>query len=134
MAELMRRSRWEGWVRLAIILLILNGLFNLLQGFFALIGSNTYSAVVDGSLVPLDLTLWGWWNIIVGIVLIAAGIALTGGSLWARVITVIAASLSAITQLLLMPTQPWSALIVFVVDVLIIYAVAAHGRVKSDDR
>ncbi|TFV99057.1 hypothetical protein E4M00_06065 [Leifsonia flava] len=134
MAELMRRSRWEGWVRLAIILLILNGLFNLLQGFFALIGSNTYSAVVDGSLVPLDLTLWGWWNIIVGIVLIAAGIALTGGSLWARVITVIAASLSAITQLLLMPTQPWSALIVFVVDVLIIYAVAAHGRVKSDHR
>ncbi|MET1017805.1 MAG: hypothetical protein ABWX76_13360 [Leifsonia flava] len=134
MAELIRRSRWEGWVRLAIILLILNGLFNLLQGFFALIGSNTYSAVVDGSLVPLDLTLWGWWNIIVGIVLIAAGIALTGGSLWARVITVIAASLSAITQLLLMPTQPWSALIVFVVDVLIIYAVAAHGRVKSDDR
>ncbi|WP_240036885.1 DUF7144 family membrane protein [Leifsonia flava] len=130
----MRRSRWEGWVRLAIILLILNGLFNLLQGFFALIGSNTYSAVVDGSLVPLDLTLWGWWNIIVGIVLIAAGIALTGGSLWARVITVIAASLSAITQLLLMPTQPWSALIVFVVDVLIIYAVAAHGRVKSDHR
>ena len=134
MPEVKRGSRWEGWVRFAIVVLILNGLFNLLQGFFALIGSNTYSAVVDGSLVPLDLTVWGWWNIVVGFVLIVAGIALTGGSLWARVVAVIAASLSAITHLFLIPTQPWSAVIVVVVDVLIIYAVAAHGRVKSEAR
>ena len=107
MPEVKQGSRWEGWVRFAIVVLILNGLFNLLQGFFALIGSNTYSAVVDGSLVHLDLTVWGWWNIVVGFVLIVAGIALTGGSLWARVVAVIAASLSAITHLLLIPTQPW---------------------------
>ena len=43
------KSRWEWWVRFAVVLLILNGLFDVLQAFFALIGSNSYSAVVEGS-------------------------------------------------------------------------------------
>ena len=60
--------------------------------------------------------------------LIVAGVALTGGAFWARIVAVIAASSSAIGQLILFPAQPWWSLIAIAVAVFIIYAVAVHGR------
>ena len=42
-------------------------------------------------------------------------------------IAVILAILSAIVQMLLIPVQPWWAFIVIAIDVLVIYALIAHG-------
>jgi hypothetical protein len=121
-------SGWVGWVGFAAIILILNGVFSLVQGFVALIGSNYYYVVTDGSLFLFDLTGWGWWNLIIGVVLVLTGLALFTGATWARIVAIIAASLSAIGQLFLVPAQPWWALIVIGIDILVIYAIAAHGR------
>lgn len=128
MTEVGRVSGWVGWVGFAAIILILNGVFSVVQGLVALIGSNTYYVVTDGSLFLLDLTGWGWWNLIIGAALVLTGLALITGATWARVVAVIVAGLSAIGQLLLVPAQPWWALIVIAIDVLVIYAVTAHGR------
>ena len=128
MTEVRRVSGWVGWVGFAAIILILNGVFSVVQGLVALIGSNTYYVVTDGSLFLLDLTGWGWWNLIIGAALVLTGLALITGATWARVVAIIVAGLSAIGQLLLVPAQPWWALIVIAIDVLVIYAVTAHGR------
>lgn len=128
MTEVRRVSGWVGWVGFAAIILILNGVFSVVQGLVALIGSNSYYVVTDGSLFLLDLTGWGWWNLIIGAALVLTGLALITGATWARVVAVIVAGLSAIGQLLLVPAQPWWALIVIAIDVLVIYAVTAHGR------
>lgn len=128
MSEVRKVSGWVGWVGFAAIMLILNGAFSLVQGLIAVIGSNYYYVVTNGSLFLFDLTGWGWWNIIIGAVLVLTGVALFTGATWARVVAVIAASLSAIGQLFLVPAQPWFALIVIALDVLVIYAVTAHGR------
>jgi hypothetical protein len=119
---------WVGWVGFAAIMLILNGVFSLIQGLIAVIGSNYYYVATNGSLFLFDLTGWGWWNLIVGVALILTGLALFTGATWARIVAVIAAGLSAIGQLLLVPAQPWWALIVIALDVLVIYAITAHGR------
>ncbi|MDF2574080.1 MAG: hypothetical protein K0S05_992, partial [Agromyces sp.] len=128
MTDVRRVSGWVGWVGFAAIILILNGVFSVVQGLVALIGSNTYYVVTDGSLFLLDLTGWGWWNLIIGAALVLTGLALITGATWARVVAIIVAGLSAIGQLLLVPAQPWWALIVIAIDVLVIYAVTAHGR------
>ena len=128
MTEVRRVSGWVGWVGFAAIILILNGVFSVVQGLVALIGSNTYYVVTDGSLFLLDLTGWGWWNLIIGAALVLTGLALITGATWARVVAIIVAGLSAIGQLLLVPAQPWWALIVIAIDVLVIYAVTTHGR------
>ena len=128
MTDVKRVSGWVGWVGFAAIILILNGVFSVVQGLVALIGSNTYYVVTDGSLFLLDLTGWGWWNLIIGAALVLTGLALITGATWARVVAIIVAGLSAIGQLLLVPAQPWWALIVIAIDVLVIYAVTAHGR------
>ncbi|KQQ94210.1 hypothetical protein ASF62_08715 [Leifsonia sp. Leaf325] len=133
MAETSKVTGWVGWVGFAGIILILSGVFSLIQGFVALIGSNYYYAVENGTLFLFDLTGWGWWNLIIGAVLVLTGIALFTGATWARVLAIIAASLSAIGQLLLVPAQPWWALIVIAIDILIIYAITAHGREVVDN-
>lgn len=119
---------WVGWIGFAGIILILNGVFSAVQGFMALLGSNTYYLVSSGTLFLFDVTGWGWWNIIIGALLVLTGVALFGGATWARIIAVILASLSAVGQMLLLPAQPWWAFIVIAIDVLVIYAVTAHGR------
>jgi hypothetical protein len=128
MTDVRNVSGWVGWVGFAAIMLILNGVFSLIQGLIAVIGSNYYYVATNGSLFLFDLTGWGWWNLIVGVALILTGLALFTGATWARIVAVIAAGLSAIGQLLLVPAQPWWALIVIALDVLVIYAITAHGR------
>ena len=128
MSDVRKVSGWVGWVGFAAFILILNGVFSVIQGLVALIGSNYYYAVANGNLFLFDLTGWGWWNLIIGAVLVVTGLALFTGATWARIVAVIAAGLSAIGQLFLVPAQPWWALIVIAIDVLVIYAVTAHGR------
>jgi len=127
---------WVGWIGFAGIVLILNGAFSALQGAVALIGSNVYYVAVPGSLLLFDVTGWGWWNIVIGLLLVIVGISLLTGAGWARVVAIILASLSALGQLLLLPAQPWWAVIVIAIDVLVIYALTAHGReiaIPSDE-
>lgn len=119
---------WVGWIGFAGIILILNGVFSAVQGFMALLGSNTYYVVSEGTLFLFDVTGWGWWNIIIGALLVLTGVALFSGATWARIIAVILACLSAVGQMLLLPAQPWWAFIVIAIDILVIYAVTAHGR------
>jgi len=71
-----------------VIILLLSGVFSLIQGFVALVGSNYYYAVENGTLFLFDLTGWGWWNLIIGALLVLTGIFLFTGATWARVVAV----------------------------------------------
>jgi hypothetical protein len=110
------------------VILIISGIFSGIQGLVALIGPNTYYVVSGGDLFLFDVAGWGWWNLILGVALLLTGLALFTGALWARVVAVVIAVLSAVVQLLLVPAQPWWSFIVIAMDVLIIYAVVAHGE------
>lgn len=120
-------SGWTGWVRFAGVILLVNGIFSGIQGLVALIGPNTYYAVSQGSLFVFDATGWGWWNLIIGVLLIVTAFALFAAATWARVAAVVLSIFSAVVQLLLVPAQPWWSFIVIAIDVLIIYALIAHG-------
>ena len=119
---------WVGWIGFAAVMLILNGAFSALQGVVALLGSNGYYVLTSGSLFLFDLTGWGWWNVLIGLLLLFTGIALFSGATWARVIAIIVAGLGALGQLFLVPAQPWWSVIVIGIDILVIYAITAHGR------
>ena len=121
-------SGWTDWIRFAGVILLVNGIFSVVQALVALIGSNTYYAVVEGDLFLFDTTGWGWWNLFIGAFLILTAFGLFAQAVWARVVGVILAVLSGVVQLLLVPVQPWWSLIVIAIDVLIIYAIIAHGN------
>ncbi|HUG51575.1 MAG TPA: hypothetical protein VLZ78_11320 [Terrimesophilobacter sp.] len=124
---------WAGWARFAAVILIVSGIFSAVQGLVALIGPNSYYVVANGDLFLFDVAGWGWWNLIIGVALLLTGLALFTGAMWARVVAVVLAVLSAVVQLLLVPAQPWWSFIVIAMDVLIIYAVIAHGNELSTE-
>ncbi|HEX5857867.1 MAG TPA: hypothetical protein VFY91_07155 [Microbacterium sp.] len=134
MSTVRTTTKWVGWVVFAGVILLVSGLFSVIQGIVALVGPDAYFAVTDGSLFLFDAQGWGWWNIIVGVLLLLTGAALFAGQTWARVVAVILVVLSAVGQLLLIPAQPWWSLIIIAVDVLVIYALTVHGAELRDDR
>ncbi|MDF2710513.1 MAG: hypothetical protein K0R62_6165 [Nonomuraea muscovyensis] len=118
---------WVGWVWFAGIMLILSGLFNAISGLYGIFYRAVYVQTA-GSLLVFDVTGWGWIHLLLGLVLIATGIAVSIGQTWARVVAVVLVMLNALTQLIWISVNPWWSLAVIAVDVLVLYALIVHGR------
>jgi hypothetical protein len=125
---------WYGWVQFAGVILLVNGIFSVVQGLAAIIGPDTYYAVVKGDLLLLNVMGWGWINLILGALLIATAFGLFAEAAWARTTAIVLAVISSVIQMLLIPAQPWWALIVIAIDITIIYALVARGDEIRDRR
>lgn len=122
---------WVGWIFFAGFMMILTGSFKAIWGVVALFNSD-WLVAHNGELLYLDLTSWGWWQLILGLVMLFAGFAVMQGATWARVVGVIAATVSAITQLVIADQHPLWSIMIVVVDVLVIYALTVHGDELED--
>lgn len=123
-----RVSGWAGWVWFAGILLVIEGAFDILFGFIALLAPDgAYFRGSNGALVAYDVQAWGWWSLVLGVIVLLTGVFLFRGALWARLLAVIIAGVNAVTSLLTFPTQPIWALVLVTMNLLIIYAVTVHG-------
>lgn len=126
--EQQRVTGWAGWGLFAAILLMVGAAIEILFGLLAIIlPASAYFTTREGTTV-FFVSLWGWWHLLIGLVLLSAGIALAGGRPWARVFAVVVVAVNAVGQLLSLPAQPWWSAIVFSVDVVILYAITVHGR------
>lgn len=120
---------WVGWAYFASILLFIGAAIDIFYGFMAILGPNTaYFAVAGEGVASFNVAAWGWWSLIVGVLLLLAGVFLLRGAMWARVFAVVIAALNAISQLMSLPAQPWWSIVMVAVDLLVIYAVTVHGR------
>ena len=109
--------------------MILSGIFQAIAGLVGIF-RQTFYVVNNGSsqlLVVNNVRTWGWINLIVGVVVILAGISLFSGTTWSRVLAVILASGAAIVNLVNMPLYPLWSIVCLTLSVLVIYAVIAHG-------
>lgn len=107
----------------AAALLFVAGIVGIFAGISAIAGDDIYVATPD-YIYEFNLTTWGWIHLIVGIIAIIVAGGLGVGSGWARVSAIIIASLSIITQFLWLPYNPWWAILIIVLDLIVIWAVA----------
>lgn len=113
------------------VMLIVIGIIQVLEGLAAVLNDKFYVATPN-YVFEFDVTAWGWVQMLVGIVLGAAGYGIIAGQLWGRVIGIIVAVLSAVANFLYIPHYPvWSILIVML-DVAVIWALCAHSRFADD--
>jgi len=119
-----------GAILFAGIMMIVVGIWEALEGLIAIFEDEFYVAT-RRYLFQFDVTTWGWIHVILGLVLASAGYGLLTGRTWARVVAITLAALSAIANFLWLPHYPLWALLIISVDVLVIWAVAAHGREVS---
>ena len=126
-ADAPRQTMWVGWVWFGGMMLVLSGVFNIIDGLVALFRQDYYTIGPRGLLL-FNLSGWGWVHLILGVILIVAGFGLFGGATWARAVAVVLASINAVAQLAFLPASPVWSTIVIAVDVLVIWAVTVHGR------
>ncbi len=127
MAKKSKVTGWVGWVFFAGFIMILLGIFQGIYGLIALFNSNWFVVSSQG-LLFLDLTMWGWVHLILGIVVFLAGFAVLYGQMWGRVIGIVIAVLSALAVLFSVNIHPIWSVIILVIDVLVIYALTVHGN------
>lgn len=119
---------WVGWVFFAGIIMFIVGSINIIEGIVALVNDDYYLVSSNGLVVNVDYTAWGWALLAFGLLLVFAGYGVVVSQTWARVTGIILAVINAVVNLLFLPAYPVWAIIVITLDVLVIYALAAHGR------
>jgi len=111
----------------AAVVMIMVGVFQAIQGVVALF-NDTFYVAGQKWVFSFDITTWGWIHLLAGILLVAAGFFLLQGAVWARVIGVGVAIISAVLNFMWLPYYPvWSVLII-ALDVFVIWALTVHGR------
>lgn len=78
-----------------------------------------------------NVTGWGWFHLISGLVVLAAAFNLFSGRTWARVVGIVVAMLSMLENFFFTPYYPvWSAIMIGL-DVLIIWSLATYGHAQA---
>lgn len=119
---------WGGMVIFGATMLIMLGTFQAIAGLVAIFDSGYYLVGKGGLVVEIDYTAWGWLHLIVGVLAFAAGFGLFAGATWARLVGIAIALVSAVANFAFIPAYPIWSIAIITVDVLVIYAIAAHGR------
>jgi uncharacterized membrane protein len=122
-----RRTGWTGWIRFAGVMMIIGGALNLFYGIIAAV-NDEWVVFTNRANVYLDVSEWGWVHIVLGVVVLLSGIGVFSGNFLARTVGVIVASISLLVNFFFIPVYPLWALIVITIDVLVIWALTAHGR------
>jgi hypothetical protein len=116
-----------GFTAFAAFLMILVGIFHIIWGIAA-IAEDEFFVVSPNYVFNLDVTGWGWVQLLAGIIVLLAGVSLFKGAVWARTVAVIIVGVSAIGNFMTVPYYPLWSLAVLLIDIVIIWALTTHGR------
>jgi hypothetical protein len=119
-------ERGSGWVAFAGVLLLIIGTMNVIEGIAAI--GDAHFFVHNANYVVGSLNTWGWVVLCIGIVQLAVGVGIFAGNQFARWTGVVAVSINAIVQLLIMPAYPFWSLTFLAIDVLALYGLIAYGN------
>jgi len=109
----------------AAALLLTAGLFQIVQGFVAIL-DDEFFVHTSKYTFEFDTTAWGWIHLIIGIVLVLTGFFLFTGAAWARIVGIAVAVLSMLANFLWLPYYPFWAIVVIALDVAVIWALSTY--------
>jgi hypothetical protein len=124
-------SRSLGMVIFAAVLLLVVGLFNVIDGLAAI--ANSHLFVANAHYVIGDLRAWGWVALILGLLQLLAGVGVMVGNQAARWFGVGVIGLNLIGQLFFVPAYPFWSLAIIALDVIAMYALCVHGSRSNMD-
>jgi hypothetical protein len=124
----MKRS---GWLTFSAVVLIIAGIMRVIDAIWAFGYKGAIPDGLRGAVLGHSLTTYGWIWLIIGIILIAAGVLVLGPSGRAsaevsRWVGIVAASLAAISAIFVMPYYPVWSLIYIAIAIMVIYGLSAH--------
>jgi hypothetical protein len=128
MATLRDERAGTGWIAFAGVMLMIAGLVDVVHGLWALDRADTRSNLL---LYADKLGGWGWFYLILGIVLVLAGIGVFYRAQWARWTGVIVASIAIVGNALWVFVFPVQALILILLSSLVVYGLVVYGEAEG---
>lgn len=135
-----QEPRTEGWgpisgwaiggIAFAGTIMMIVGGFQAIAGLVAIFSDDFYLETRNYTF-DLDVTAWGWIHLILGILLVVAGLSLFAQRAWAVVLAVVLAALSAIENFFFIPYYPFWSILIIALDVWIIWALTRPGAVRA---
>jgi uncharacterized membrane protein HdeD (DUF308 family) len=123
-------KRGTGWIIFAGIVMIIAGANMFINGLWALNASNSVVAQFKNTLLFSDTNLdtWGWIYVIVGGIVLLAGIFVFLRQPWAVWVGILAATVQAIFAFFWIFSPNWpAALVIIVIDLLVLHALIGYG-------
>jgi hypothetical protein len=120
-----RRVEGNGLIIFASVLLLVLGVFNLIDGIAAIAKSHVF--IANAHYVVGDLRAWGWVALILGALQLLAAAGVVAGNQLARWFAVAVVGLNAIAQMAFIPAYPFWSLTIIAVDVVALWGLCVYG-------
>ena len=128
MATMQTRKEGTGWLAFSGVMLIIVGLLDVVDGLWALDRADTRSSDL---LYADKLGGWGWFYLILGIIVVLAGIGVFYRSQWARWTGIIVASVSIVANALWVFVYPVQVFILILLASLVVYGLVVYGEPEA---
>ena len=112
---------------LGAALMIFAGLVTIFVGITGIV-RGTFFVVVPNYTYYFSAFGRGITDLIIGAVVLAAGVCLLMGMMWARVVGVALAVISAVANFLFLPYAPLWSIVLIALSIFIIWALTTDGR------
>ena len=120
-------NRGTGWVTFAAVILMFAGIMRFIDAIWAFRYDGAVPDGLQDALFGDSLTTYAWVYVIVGIVLVLAGIGVSQGGHFSRWIGVIAAVIGGLSAVPWLPYYPIWSLVYIVIAIMTMYALIAYG-------
>lgn len=117
--------RASGWMMFAGVMLLVLGCTNTIEGVAAVTGSHFFTA--RAHYLFGDLNTWGWVIWVIGVTQGLTGVGILVKNQFARWLGVAFAVANTFAQMLTIQAYPAWSLALWSLDILVIYALVAHG-------
>lgn len=118
-----------GGVMFAAVMMILIGVFQAIAGLTAIVDDDFYVRTPNYTF-DLDTTAWGWIHLLLGILVLLAGLALFAQKAWAGMVALTLAVLSAIANFFFIPYYPFWTIVEIALAVWVIWALTRPGVLR----
>lgn len=116
------------WTVFAACLMIFGGLMAALEGIDAIVSKHRYLITRD-YVYKFNVGGWGWFHLVLGILIVLVGVAIFTGAAWAKAVGVIVAGCNMVVNFLWLPYAPLWSIVLIGVDIFIIWALTATHKV-----
>ena len=129
MASISGRGAFAGaGILFTTAMLLVIGVFDLIQGFVALFKDDVYVIDASGLVLTADYTAWGWALIAWGAVMIIAALSLVGLGGFGRWFAIAVVAINMIGQFAFFPAYPLWSLIVIGISAVVLWALTFGWR------
>ena len=120
-------AKRSGWITFAGVLAFIAGGYNVLSGIAALADDDALESQAREVLYGIDLTAWGWFLLVIGLVQIVTGVLILQRNTWGLWLGVAFAGLSAMLTVIVMFVFPLWALAVLTIDFLVLFGLLTQS-------